>query len=630
MKNTYNAEGKRVSKALNTGSPTRYFYEGNKAVFEYANGGTVTAFNVIGANLISRKIGTNKVYYSYNGHGDVTALLDAATKNKRAQYAYDAFGNVTDEKYYDSNGNITTNPANTIKSPIRYGEYQYDSETEYTDAQGNFVTGLYYLNARHYDPGTARFLEVDTYSGNIADPLSLNLYSYCRNEPIMYTDPTGHYTQGNLLSYEPGQQQNYDPDAWELQQDLIKLGYMNREDIPSGQEGYYGPRTVSAVNAFKNTYLPGGNTGNNAGKVGDTTWLYIKREVKLKNLEGIGKNEYYARETATIWDNFYSSYDKLIAKPKSSSSTSGNTFDYGKSIPSNQATGNVNDTLFKNIEALGSLANKYTNNKSLTNLLVFMYIRQFNSSYIGSTWDQIGGKIDVEFVDYVKNSNPELAEYFASGSDGKSLFVIDPDTGGNIEITHLAATMTGLLYATSMKDGSGLEGKAKTTLMREHHLDNLSGWAGDLQTFVRYIKKVTNDSDDYSTVYSMASKRLGTPNTTFDMSDMLADVDAVNIRKLLGGSLSIGDVFIDYYKSGYKTRYSSFVKSIVGKNASKKGLNGWVDDYTSDKYLGAIKWPLYKGDPDKDIPEITVIKNQGNAIRDAFTDFIWSRVESEK
>ena len=69
--------------------------------------------------------------------------------------------------------------------------------------------------------------------------------------------------------------------------------------------------------------------------------------------------------------------------------------------------GNVNDTLFKNIEALGSLANKYTNNKSLTNLLVFMYIRQFNSSYTGSTWDQVGGKIDVEFVDYVKNSNPE-------------------------------------------------------------------------------------------------------------------------------------------------------------------------------------------------------------------------------
>ncbi len=344
MKNTYNAEGKRVSKALNTGSPTRYFYEGNKAVFEYANGGTVTAFNVIGANLISRKIGTNKVYYSYNGHGDVTALLDAATKNKRAQYAYDAFGNVTDEKYYDSNGNITTNPANTIKSPIRYGEYQYDSETEYTDAQGNFVTGLYYLNARHYDPGTARFLEVDTYSGNIADPLSLNLYSYCRNEPIMYTDPTGYYTQGKVFSYVEGQPQNPDSDVWELQQDLIHLGFMSKDDVPAGQEGYYGPNTVRAVNKFKNKYLSGGNKGDNEGKFGDTTWLYLKRQVALKNLEGIAKN-YFAVETAKIWNEFYSSYDKLIAKPKSSSSTSGNTFDYGKDASSNQGTGNL-DNLF--------------------------------------------------------------------------------------------------------------------------------------------------------------------------------------------------------------------------------------------------------------------------------------------
>lgn len=108
MKNTYNAEGKRISKILNTGSPTRYFYEGEKAVFEYANGGTVTAFNVIGTNLISRKIGKDKVYYFYNGHGDVTALLDASTKIKRAQYAYNAFGNITDEKYYDSNGNTTS------------------------------------------------------------------------------------------------------------------------------------------------------------------------------------------------------------------------------------------------------------------------------------------------------------------------------------------------------------------------------------------------------------------------------------------------------------------------------------------------------------------------------------------
>jgi hypothetical protein len=43
-----------------------------------------------------------------------------------------------------------------------------------------------------YDPVTARFLQEDTYSGSIDDPLSLNLYTYCHNEPLMYTDPDGH------------------------------------------------------------------------------------------------------------------------------------------------------------------------------------------------------------------------------------------------------------------------------------------------------------------------------------------------------------------------------------------------------------------------------------------------------
>jgi len=414
---SYNAEGKRVSKALNTGSPTRYFYEGDKAVFEYANGGAVTAFNVIGANLISRKIGTDKVYYFYNGHGDVTALLDAATKNRRAQYAYDAFGNITDEKYYDSNGNITTDPVDTIKSPIRYGEYQYDSETEYTDAQGNFVTGLYYLNARHYDPGTARFLEIDTYTGNVSDPLSLNLYTYCRNEPIMYTDPTGHYTQGKVFSYVEGQSQNPDSDVWELQQDLIYLGYMSKDDVPAGQEGYYGPNTVRAVNAFKNTYLPGGNKGDNKGKVGDTTWLFIKREVDLKNLEGMVKGQPYAEATAAIWDKFYSSYDKLISKPKSSSSTSGNTYDYGKDISSNQGTSKEKWTIAQPIldiaDSLGNtLLELITFGKVGTDELGALALDMYKDKDGGyhartSAWQQIGGYNDL--YDYIFDVGTSMA-----------------------------------------------------------------------------------------------------------------------------------------------------------------------------------------------------------------------------
>ncbi|MBR6395606.1 MAG: hypothetical protein IKS09_01415, partial [Lachnospiraceae bacterium] len=42
------------------------------------------------------------------------------------------------------------------------------------------------------DSETARFLTEDTYRGEKNDPLSLNLYTYCKNNPLKYTDPTGH------------------------------------------------------------------------------------------------------------------------------------------------------------------------------------------------------------------------------------------------------------------------------------------------------------------------------------------------------------------------------------------------------------------------------------------------------
>ncbi len=58
---------------------------------------------------------------------------------------------------------------------------------------GKDESGLYYLNARYYDSVTARFItEDDPKYSKRNDPLSLNLYTYCHNDPIHYTDPSGH------------------------------------------------------------------------------------------------------------------------------------------------------------------------------------------------------------------------------------------------------------------------------------------------------------------------------------------------------------------------------------------------------------------------------------------------------
>ena len=58
------------------------------------------------------------------------------------------------------------------------------------------AVGIIHMNGRVYDPELGRFLSADP---NIPDPLytqDFNRYSYVRNNPLSYTDPSGFYTQG--------------------------------------------------------------------------------------------------------------------------------------------------------------------------------------------------------------------------------------------------------------------------------------------------------------------------------------------------------------------------------------------------------------------------------------------------
>ncbi|GEM_PF-5653187 len=53
------------------------------------------------------------------------------------------------------------------------------------------ATGLYYYGARYYDPAIGRFISADTVVQNLANPQTLNRYSYVVNNPLRYIDPTG-------------------------------------------------------------------------------------------------------------------------------------------------------------------------------------------------------------------------------------------------------------------------------------------------------------------------------------------------------------------------------------------------------------------------------------------------------
>ncbi len=167
----YDGEDYRIRKTVSDAAgtkETRYFYEGNQVAYEADASGNLTAHNVYGTTLISRRVDGKNYYYLYNAHGDVVMLIDAMDGSIAATYDYDAFGTLISQTSEADNS-------------IRYAGYQYDLET-----------GLYYVNARDYNSTTGRFITEDTYIGKYYDPLSLNRYTYCHNNPLRYTDPSGH------------------------------------------------------------------------------------------------------------------------------------------------------------------------------------------------------------------------------------------------------------------------------------------------------------------------------------------------------------------------------------------------------------------------------------------------------
>jgi RHS repeat-associated protein len=75
------------------------------------------------------------------------------------------------------------------------GHFQKDDLRGFTGHEQLPRHNIINMNARLYDPLTARFLSADSLIPNSKDPLAYNRYIYVRNNPLKYTDPTGHWWQ---------------------------------------------------------------------------------------------------------------------------------------------------------------------------------------------------------------------------------------------------------------------------------------------------------------------------------------------------------------------------------------------------------------------------------------------------
>ena len=56
------------------------------------------------------------------------------------------------------------------------------------------ASGLYYVRARNYDPGSGRFLSRDAVEGAFAQPETFHPYTWNANNPEVFRDPTGRFS----------------------------------------------------------------------------------------------------------------------------------------------------------------------------------------------------------------------------------------------------------------------------------------------------------------------------------------------------------------------------------------------------------------------------------------------------
>jgi len=94
--------------------------------------------------------------------------------------ATDAQGYVVEQTEYLPYGAVSRHTG-TVSTSHRFTGQRLDD-----------TTGLYFYHARYYDPQLDRFISADSVIQAASDPQSLNRYSYVRNNPVRYTDPSGH------------------------------------------------------------------------------------------------------------------------------------------------------------------------------------------------------------------------------------------------------------------------------------------------------------------------------------------------------------------------------------------------------------------------------------------------------
>ena len=153
--------------------------ENTEVLAEYGADEKVRQAYTYGESGIGERVSVDKSeessYYLYDGRNSVTGILTETA-------------NLTNSYQYDPYGNLTSGTADGVNY------YGYNGEST------NVKTGLQYLRARYYNAENGTFTTEDSDLGTTENPLTRNRYDYTTNNPLNYSDPTGHSLWSRIKS----------------------------------------------------------------------------------------------------------------------------------------------------------------------------------------------------------------------------------------------------------------------------------------------------------------------------------------------------------------------------------------------------------------------------------------------